>query len=59
MEEERDGNEGAVEETDDFAAEGQDAEEEGAGGEEEADEDEGEHEARQIIVFVRTVIAMA
>lgn len=46
LKEECDGAESAVCETDKFAAEGQESEDESEGSEEAADEDEGEHEAR-------------
>ena len=52
VEKEGDGAERAAKEATNAATEGEKAEEEGAGAEEAANEDEGEHEARQIVVLM-------
>ena len=57
MEEKCDGAESAAEEATNAAAEGQEAEEEGAGTEESTNEDEGEHEARQVVVLMCSIDA--
>lgn len=54
LEESRQGYKSAIEEADNFAAEGEAAEKEGKGGEKTTDEDEGEHEARQVVILVRS-----
>lgn len=51
MEEEREGTEDAGQITADAAAQREQAQEERADAEEQGDQDEGEHEPRQVIVF--------